>query len=705
MCLSLAHTAGPVGAWANWVLRGAFGKIAYLVPIGTLTVSLAAFVRREEAARILIGTCLITGACAGLAHLATGTAPLTGGYAGLAAGGGAFGAMVAVPLHNFIGAWAGALACTFSALLGLCIVSKTPLRRAVRTTWITFWAIVIWTAKHTGSLASSLFAREEVDDEPEPLDDDEPGYVDEPLTSDMYVTAELTPPEPPEVDAADVGGIAPRPKRAVKPPASGTYKLPPVTIFRRSGSSGRSGQRGAEEIARVLEKTLHDFGVDAAVTAMTRGPTVTRYEVELAAGVKVSQVLRLADDIAYALGSPDVRLIAPIPGKSAIGVEVPNRDRELVLVGDIVQSSAWSNARHPLTCALGKDISGEPLLINLAEMPHLLIAGSTGAGKSSCLNSLIASLLARARPDEVRLVLIDPKMVELSHFADLPHLASPVVTHPKRAAETLNWVVREMERRYELLSRVGQRNIDFYNEALRAGQLPPDDDGDEREELQYIVVFIDELADLMMVAARQVEDSICRIAQMARAVGIHLVIATQRPSVDVVTGLIKANVPSRIAFAVASQTDSRVIIDMTGADKLVGHGDMLYLPTGTSKPRRVQGSYVTEKELDELTSYIRAQAQPAYEPQALEAASTDEDDEDEDGDDLLREAMELVIRAQMGSTSMLQRKLRVGFSRAGRLMDLLERKGVVGPQEGSKARAVLISPEQWAEMRGSSVAD
>ncbi len=700
MSLALMGMAGPVGIWVNWLLRGLFGKISYLVPVATLTVSIAAFVRRDEAARILVGTCLITGACAGLAHLATGTAPLTGGYDGLSMGGGAFGALIAVPLHNYIGAWAGALACVFAALLGICIVTKTPLRRAVRSTWITFWAVLIWTAKHAGTFMGSLFAREDYEDEPgQPdrpeLDFDEPAY-EEPLTSDMYVTAEIGDPQP-EPDTSNVVEMKPRPKH-VKPQPAGDYKLPPLSIFRRSGSTGRSGQRGAEEVARVLERTLTDFGVDAKVTAMTRGPTVTRYEVELGAGVKVSQMLRLADDIAYALGSPDVRLIAPIPGKSAIGIEVPNKDRELVLVGDILHSSNWREATHPLICALGKDIDGQPLMINLAEMPHLLIAGSTGAGKSSCLNSIIASLLARARPDEVRLVLIDPKMVELSHFADLPHLASPVVTHPKRAAETLNWVVKEMERRYELLSSVGQRNIAFYNEALHAGQLPPDEDGEEREFLQYIVVCIDELADLMMVAARQVEDSICRIAQMARAVGIHLVVATQRPSVDVVTGLIKANVPSRIAFAVATQTDSRVIIDMGGADKLVGHGDMLYLPTGTSKPRRVQGAYVTEKELEELTSHIRSQAQPAYEPQALEAAVSDDEDDDEDSDDLLRDAMELVVRSQMGSTSMLQRKLRVGFSRAGRLMDLLERKGVVGPQEGSKARAVLITPEQWAEM-------
>ena len=732
ICLSLFNAAGPVGVWVSWVMRGAFGKMAYVVPLATFVTAVAAFVRREEAGRILVGSSLITMACSGLTHLVTGTSPLTGGWDGLSAGGGAFGALVAVPLKTYVGAWAGALFCTFAALLGICIVTKTPLRRAAQSTWIGMWAVVIWVGKHVYSAFRSLWTHEHVEEEevartprratleepaPEIAEDmsepDVPDYLEEPVeeatTPDMYVTAELN------NETKELPDIAPKPSVPLGelPKGQGTldiavpkpitvYKLPPPTTFRKS--DGRKGGRGAEDVARVLERTLQDFGVDAAVTNMTRGPQVTRYEVELAAGVKVAQVLRLADDIAYALGSPDIRLIAPIPGKSAIGVEVPNRDRELVTVGDIVQSSVWKDAKHPLTCVLGKDIAGQPQVINLAEMPHLLIAGSTGAGKSSCLNALIASLLQRARPDEVRMIMIDPKMVELSHFADLPHLISPVVTHPKRAAETLSWVVREMERRYELLSGVGMRNIDFYNEAQKSGQLPLYEDGDEREHLPYIAVFIDELADLMMVAARAVEDSICRIAQMARAVGIHLVIATQRPSVDVVTGLIKANVPSRIAFAVASQTDSRVILDMGGADKLVGHGDMLYLPTGTSKPRRVQGAYVTEKELEDLTTHIRKQAKAQYEAAALQAATAtdDEDDDDGDGDDLLSEAMELVVRAQMGSTSMLQRKLRVGFSRAGRLMDLLERKGVVGPQEGSKARAVLITPEMWAEMHPSA---
>ncbi len=720
MGLSLFDAAGPVGSWVGWTLRGGFGKISYLVPVATLVISVAAFVRREEAGRILVGSALITFASSGVAHLASGTSPLTGGWDGLAEGGGAFGGLVAVPLNSYIGAWAGALACIFAAALGTCIVTKTPLRRAAQSTWLYFWAVAIWIAKHTYGAFRSLWTHEEAPDpaagtarSPIPdtgeLDDaDEPENDDEDAsTSDVYATVEfedvkatgpITPPLPLDTRQGRLDIDMPAaPSNAASRWAN--YQPPPPSIFRRSDGKAKSA-RGAEEVGRVLERTLQDFGVDAAVTAMTRGPTVTRYEVELGSGVKVSQVLRLADDIAYALGSPDVRLIAPIPGKSAIGIEVPNRDRELVMVGDIVHAQVWRDAQHPLTVALGKDISGAPNVINLAEMPHLLIAGSTGAGKSSCLNALIASLLSRARPDQVRLILIDPKMVELSHFANLPHLVSPVVTHPKRAAETLSWVVREMERRYELLSGVGMRNIDFYNEAQASGQLPLYEDGDEREWLPYIAVFIDELADLMMVAARAVEDSICRIAQMARAVGIHLIIATQRPSVDVVTGLIKANVPSRIAFAVASQTDSRVILDMGGADKLVGHGDMLYLPTGTSKPRRVQGAYVTEKELEDLTNWIRGQSQPSYEASALEAATSDDgSDDDADSDDLLNEAMELVIRAQMGSTSMLQRKLRVGFSRAGRLMDLLERKGVVGPQEGSKARAVLITPEQWAESR------
>jgi S-DNA-T family DNA segregation ATPase FtsK/SpoIIIE len=422
----------------------------------------------------------------------------------------------------------------------------------------------------------------------------------------------------------------------------------------------------------------------------------------------VARVIGLSHDIAYALASPDVRIIAPIPGKSAIGIEVPNRDRELVTLGDILGRTGEDDDRHPLTVALGKDIGGEPVQVNLAEMPHVLIAGSTGAGKSVCLNVLVTSLLMRNAPEEVRLILIDPKRVELTHYESAPHLITPVVTHPKRASEALAWAVREMELRLETLAIAGVRNIAAYNKAAREGTLPPlpsatlDDDGRpdgtrQRPTLPYIVVVIDELSDLMMVAPRDVEDAICRIAQMARAVGIHLVVATQRPSVDVVTGLIKANIPSRIAFMVASAQDSRVILDAGGADKLVGHGDMLYLPGGTSKPRRVQGAFITEKE---VVAYCKAQQQAAYQPGVVAEGRAASEDDDGDEDPLLTQAMEIVVRSGLGSTSMLQSKMKVGFSRARRIMDQLEERGVVGPSEGSKPRDVLMTVEELGQLRG-----
>jgi S-DNA-T family DNA segregation ATPase FtsK/SpoIIIE len=706
MCLSLAHSAGPVGRGMNWLLRGAFGSASYLVPLAALLVAIAAFVRRQETGRIFVGTSLLVVAVSGFTHLIAGTPLLTAGWAALAPAGGATGAILAIPLRTYVGTWAGVIACLFIGALGALITTKTPLRRAVAATLVGLRAVsrVVlaagrWTLrriaerasarKKRGPLALEERSRAVLAVVPDAL----------PEEDETEATGPLLRPVPSAAPAPAFGEPVTyeQPRLAIKLSGRKGYQLPPASVLRRAPSLNRSS-RGADEVAAVLEKTLRDFEVDAAVVKHTSGPTVTRFEIELGPGVKVNRLLRLADDIAYALGSPDVRLIAPIPGRSAIGVEVPNRDRELVTLGDIVHSPMWRSATHPLTCVLGKDVAGHPVTVNLAEMPHLLVAGATGAGKSSCLNSLIASLLMRARPEEVRLILIDPKMVELTHFDNLPHLLSPVVTHPKRAAETLGWVVREMERRYNELSLVGQRNLDLYNAAVEAGTIAADPDGKQREKLPYIAVFIDELADLMMIAPREVEDSICRITQMARAVGIHLAVATQRPSVDVVTGLIKANIPSRISFAVASAADSRVVLDMGGAEKLVGHGDMLFLPSGTSKPRRVQGAYVSEKELEEITAFVRSQAQADYPEEVLEAA-TRGDDELDDADVLLDEAMELVVRSGLGSTSMLQRRLKVGFSRAGRLMDLLERKGVVGPQEGSKARAVLITPEQFMEMR------
>jgi S-DNA-T family DNA segregation ATPase FtsK/SpoIIIE len=445
------------------------------------------------------------------------------------------------------------------------------------------------------------------------------------------------------------------------------------------------------------------------VSAAHRGPTVTMYEVEVAAGTKVNKVLGLAGDIAYALATPDVRIQAPIPGKSAIGVEVPNKHRDFVMLGDVLRSRAAKEATHPLEVALGKDVHGQSRMVNLAAMPHLLIAGATGAGKSSLVNCFITSLLMRTSPDDVRLVLIDPKRVELSHFAEVPHLLSPVIVHPKRAAEALQWIAREMEQRYEMLATVGVRDIDGYEAGLKDGSLkiPPGLDH-QYEHMPFIVVVIDELADLMMIAPRDVEDAICRIAQMARAVGIHLMVATQRPSVDVVTGLIKANIPSRVALMTSSQADSRVVLDMNGAEKLVGHGDMLFAPSNLSRPLRLQGAWVTENEIQEVTAFVRHQREVAYE-NSVEGLGLPpgEGSVDRDGallgdeDELLDQAAELVIRSQLGSTSMLQRKLKVGFARAGRLMDLMEEKGIVGPSQGSKARDVLITPEEWEDRRSA----
>ncbi len=433
---------------------------------------------------------------------------------------------------------------------------------------------------------------------------------------------------------------------------------------------------------------------------MTVGPTVTRFELELGAGVKVARVTSLSKDIAYAMASPDVRILAPIPGRSAIGVEVPNRNRQLVALADILGSEEARRAKHPLEVAMGCDIAGRAVLSNLADMPHILIAGATGAGKSSCINSLLTSILMRATPEQVRLILVDPKRVELGAYNGLPHLLTQVVVNPKRAANALSWAVREMERRYDLLAEIGVRDITGYNQVVADVAGPASGrDQPPPEALPFICVVVDELNDLMMVAARDVEESICRIAQMARAVGIHLVIATQRPSVDVITGVIKANIPSRLAFSVSSLADSRVILDQPGAERLVGKGDMLLLTSSSSTPRRIQGPWVSEAEVRAVVAHWRRLSEPRYVAgvEGEDAPSGAGGGAGGDDDELLAQAMDLVVRSGLGSTSMLQRKLRVGFARAGRLMDLLERRGVVGPSEGSKARAVLMTAEELDE--------
>ena len=703
-------TGGPLGRAITWVLGGSVGIGAYAFPLmgawwGFILLRDTA---REDRVRMFIGFVLLLAGVLGTISLFVGNpSPAEGWDPGgeLATAGGAIGALAAWPLSRVVSPVGAAIVCAGVASLGLLIFTGTPFS-AIKE------KIDAFREERDDRDPVAANARTEEDERPrrrwslrelfglvEPDDVVHVPDVDDAPTETIATVEEEEEPS----FASEPGQVVRPPRgRTVRTP-NGPYQLPPLDALRTAPPANADARAEKDSLA-ALERTLHTFGVDARVVGAHRGPTVTMYEVAVASGTKVNKVLGLSSDIAYALATPDVRIQAPIPGKSAIGIEVPNTHRDFVMLGDVLRSPAAKQATHPLEVALGKDVHGRARMVNLADMPHLLIAGATGAGKSSLVNSFITSLLARTTPDDVRLVLVDPKRVELSHFGDVPHLLSPVIVHPKRAAEALQWLVREMETRYELLATVGVRDIDSYEEGLRDDTLriPPGME-EKFEHMPFIVVVIDELADLMMVAPRDVEDAICRIAQMARAVGIHLVVATQRPSVDVVTGLIKANIPSRIALMTSSQADSRVILDMNGAEKLVGHGDMLFAPSSISKPVRIQGAWVTEAEVRAICEFIKGQREVDYEESveglAQPPAEGGGDHGLGDDDDLLEQAAELVIRSQLGSTSMLQRKLKVGFARAGRLMDLMEDRGLVGPSQGSKARDVLVTWDEWEERR------
>jgi S-DNA-T family DNA segregation ATPase FtsK/SpoIIIE len=683
--------AGPVGSVVNSGLRLAFGMWALGVPVVLLVLGGALILSppHHEQGRMATGFGITFVASLALFHLMTGAVSLASSLELVRRRGGAVGSLIAFPLRRVIGFWGAAVVLVALVALGVLLLTRTTLREMA--------SVVAQGVRHLGEMRARRRSRRAAAPAlvlaPQPTQASPPA----PRASERPAPGRPKEPAPAPGKPAAPRSSSRQPRRVISP----GYQKPPLDLLAR-GKGIAHDRRTLEETARDLEGTLIEHGVDARLTRIVPGPTVTRFEIELAPGVKVAKVTTLYHDIAYALANPDIRILAPIPGRSAIGVEVPNRHRRLVTLGDILHSPEAEEATHPLSVGLGMNISGKPIMLNLSELPHVLIAGATGAGKSSCINALVTSFLMRTTPEQVRLILVDPKRVELGQYNDVPHLLTRVITNPKKAADALQWVVREMDRRYDLLAEAAVRDIEGYQEKYDAGGLDPE----LFERFPFVVVVIDELNDLMMVAGRAVEEAVVRIAQMARAVGIHLVIATQRPSVDVITGVIKANIPSRMAFSVASQTDSRVIIDTVGAEKLVGLGDMIIVTAREPKPERVQGAWVSEAEIHSVVEWVRVQAAAHYEEEVLEPPTEQGGEEEHgefEGEDplVMRQAIEAVVRSQLGSTSMLQRKLRIGFARAGRVMDILEHMGIVGPSEGSKARAVLVTPEELEEVLGA----
>ena len=703
LILALIATAGTwfhadnlVGRAVYSFIYGGFGRIGFFTPVVLIYFAFKLFRAPEDKAaigRVVVGTLALLLSSTGLSHLLNGS---TGtGATAMRHGGGWIGYAVTKPLVSLMTSVLTYPVLVILFIFGLLVVTATPVSDVLdRIKSTSSWA---WSKRPERAIKVEDF---EITDTPafdspivaawnEPVEEEEKEELDEGSFDEEFT---VPVPVSPVVTAENV---TKRPEQLLLTPDS-TYELPPADML-RAGPAAKAKSKANEVVVAALTEVFLQFEIDAQVTGFMRGPTVTRYEVELGNAVKVERITALAKNISYAVASSDVRILSPIPGKSAVGIEIPNADREIVALGDVLRSSVAGQDHHPMLVALGKDVEGNFVCANLAKMPHLLVAGATGAGKSSMINAMITSILVRATPDEVRLVLIDPKRVELTAYEGIPHLITPIITNPKKAADALTWVVREMDLRYEDLSTFGFRHIDDFNKAVRAGKVTPPPGSDRTiEPYPYLLVVIDELADLMIVAAKEVEESVVRITQLARSAGIHLVLATQRPSVDVVTGLIKANVPSRLSFATSSLADSRVILDSPGAEKLVGQGVGLFIPMGASRAVRIQGAYVSEREIEAITNHVKKQLKPRYRDDVTVPQSHPKMVDKEIGDDLdiLLQAVELVVGTQFGSTSMLQRKLRVGFAKAGRLMDLMESRGIVGPSEGSKARTVLVKPDE-----------
>ncbi|MFI7587642.1 DNA translocase FtsK [Spongisporangium articulatum] len=773
LCLVVAarewwQLPGPAGTAVHAVVAGTFGRAGLALPVVLLIVGVLLLIKPEEVPminRVGIGLTAIMVAATGLVHVSAGVPGPGDGIEKVRDAGGFVGYLVATPLVAGLTAWVAVPIFLLLGGFGLLVVTATPVHAIPQRLRYLHDRL---TGSHAaaGGVADPLAPWRSGKGGPS-LDGDE--AYEQAMVREKELEAEAKKPargrkakdtvlDLTTADAADTisdelgaaSGMAsgrqaaeakaktsdapspapsPPPKVPSKPPLEAppttqlperveqlslagdvTYTLPASSLL-AAGPPPKERTEANDKVVESLTQVFEQFAIDAQVTGFTRGPTVTRYEVEVGHAVKVERVTALSKNIAYAVASADVRILSPIPGKSAIGIEIPNTDRETVSLGDVLRSNTARRVEHPMVMGVGKDVEGGYVIANLAKMPHLLVAGATGAGKSSFINSMITSILMRSTPDEVRMVLVDPKRVELTAYEGIPHLITPIITNPKKAAEALAWVVKEMDARYDDLAAFGFKHIDDFNKAVRSNavKLPP---GSERnlQPYPYLLVIVDELADLMMVAPRDVEDAIVRITQLARAAGIHLVLATQRPSVDVVTGLIKANVPSRMAFATSSVTDSRVVLDQPGAEKLIGQGDGLFLPMGSSKPLRVQGAWVGESEIHKVVDHVKTQLQPVYREDVAVSVARKEIDEDI-GDDLelVLAAAELIVTTQFGSTSMLQRKLRVGFAKAGRLMDLLESRGVVGPSEGSKARDVLVKPDELpstlAMIRGEDLPD